>query len=254
MGSIGGNKWAIDYDKPGFCALCHEQIADFDGFNIQGNLINAKLRADARQVIVLLDDRSNASIAMCLRCFKSFNPSDCAKIWESCINGMQWEAEHGFTDKNQRQVYMKRYISKYITTRMDLVWSDEMDKEITRPLWRNLKAIPWEANQENHGRIPPWARERDEDQEGWVESLDQEFYDANEDDSILSNQILRKVHEGYAIDFLSRHIEENLGLKEGVIEDKDTLLGLARDKGGNPSKEDVEVYLKKRVKEEVTGG
>lgn len=248
MGNVGGNKWAIDYDKPGFCVLCHSQIADFDGFNKEGNPANPKIRAIYRESSFLLDDRSTMRTSMCKDCYETFIPKDSGKIMESVINGWQWEIQHGLgkwlkSSQEQRHMYMKRYMSRYIVTRMDITWNDEQDKEAVKPLWKNLKAIPWDGSRENQSRIPSWAKERDPGQEGWVDSLDKEFSVAKEDDPIRSNQILRSLHQGRHPFLIAKIIEKSLKVREGSIKDKATLIALAKSKGDNPSKEDVEEFL-----------
>lgn len=268
MAKPNKNKWAIDYDRMGFCAICHDTVMIFEGFNDEGMPHSGvdghgkprpvMFKPNHRVAQFLIQDDSLMPVTMCKICFESFGPKDCGKILESVLNGFQWEIQHGLrkwgaSSQDQRHAYMKRYIDTFIVTRMDIIWSDVVDKKITRPLWKNLKAIPWDGSRDNHGRIPPWAKKRDSAQKGWVDDVDKEFYKATPDDPMWGNFILRNLNGGFHWSGIAAFLEKTRKVPLHSITSRDQLVSLAKKHGGDPTKKEIVSFTKKKKKSNGNG-
>ncbi len=125
------NEYNVDYDKPGFCALCHIIIADFDGFNPNMTPRIIRFHGTARQSYFKLSDGSRMAVMMCEGCLSGFAPEDVGPLMESVIRGWHWEVETlmGFWTDEKKKSHMRVYRKKEIVDRLPNGFSS---KEITK--------------------------------------------------------------------------------------------------------------------------
>lgn len=122
---------------PGFCTLCHTEIAEFDGFIKFGNAMRPKvirLKSNFRQALIELSDSSYMQVTLCDECI-DFKPEDCAKIYESEyrgwakeINDVEWTP----ADKVKVDEWHKKQKSLQIVDRHDKVWTDSDKNKISK--------------------------------------------------------------------------------------------------------------------------
>jgi hypothetical protein len=121
-----------EYDKPGYCALCHNPIAEFDGANHITRLLG-----NARSIQVRLDDTSLMNCTICEKCLESMSPSDTPTLMDSVIKGWSYECDtlikRGAVridgrrwDKELKKEHLDKYDKRYIVERTDSTrWSRE---------------------------------------------------------------------------------------------------------------------------------
>ena len=109
-----------EYDKPGYCAKCHEPIAEFDGAN---NIV--RINGNAAEAWFTLDDKSKMRVMLCLGCKESLKPADTLPIMESVYKGWVFECdtlvERGIWHKTHRDNYLDKYGDRHIVGRQDSV-------------------------------------------------------------------------------------------------------------------------------------
>ncbi len=128
------NDMGVDYDKPGFCALCHVQIADFNGSDIQGNPIVTRLRTNYTDIVVRLDDASAMKVTLCTNCRGGIKPEDMQELMESVIRGWAWEVKHRLKwDEPKRKDHMDRYEKRHVVTAENMRWNKDDIKKIKKP-------------------------------------------------------------------------------------------------------------------------
>lgn len=113
-----------EYDKAGYCANCHEPIAEFDGSQ---NV--TKLFGTARMAYFDLNDGSQMGVMLCEKCDQSLEPKDAPAIMESVYKGWCFEIEHYLKDKwdaKRKADYKKAAEEKFVVGRKIQVWSQEM--------------------------------------------------------------------------------------------------------------------------------
>lgn len=115
----------IDYDFPGFCAKCHEEIAEFNGSDINGNLVITRFKGNATSATFVLDDKSKMQVALCLRCKDSLQPEDAPIIMDSVIRGWKHEIKFLGWEEPKKVDYIDKYSKLEITDRHDLAWNPE---------------------------------------------------------------------------------------------------------------------------------
>lgn len=131
------NRFNVNEAYPGFCTLCHDEIAEFDGFIRFGKVMRPKvifLKPNFRQAMIELSDKTFMTITLCDKCY-DFEPKDCAKIYESEVRG--WEREINDIDwkpesKPQMEAWYKKQKSIQVVNRIDKVWSSDEKKKITK--------------------------------------------------------------------------------------------------------------------------
>lgn len=120
-----------EYDKPGYCAICHNPIAEFDGAN---NIV--RLLGNFRSMQVRLDDNSKMNVSVCEVCKDEFRPQDTPKLMDSVVKGWSFECdtlvENGVVridgrkwDADVKKEHMDKYEARYIVERMDEKWSQD---------------------------------------------------------------------------------------------------------------------------------
>jgi len=138
------NRFNIDYAHPGFCSLCHEEIAEFEGTRqLKSGVfrpILKRLLGIARTAVIKLDDKSKMTIALCKKCFNSFKPEDMQPLMESEINGWQHEIDDVVDWQNEKKIdYMKKYSKRFATNRVDKIWNKDQRLKIKKPRKSKLK-------------------------------------------------------------------------------------------------------------------
>jgi hypothetical protein len=133
--STYNNDMSVDYDKSGFCALCHVAIAVFDGFSVDQTPNLLRWLGIATKTRVILDDGSKMDISMCIKCDENLLPKDCGPLMESVIRGWHWEVLNKLTKwtQEQKDAYMARYSKRYIMNRDHQPWSADDLKEMKKP-------------------------------------------------------------------------------------------------------------------------
>jgi hypothetical protein len=107
-----------EYDKPGYCAKCHEAIAEFDGAN---NIV--RINGNAAEAWFTLDDKSKMRVMLCIHCKQNLKPEDTIHIMDSVYKGWVFECEtlveRGIWDKVHRDNYLDLYSERHIVARKD---------------------------------------------------------------------------------------------------------------------------------------
>ena len=121
-----------EFDKPGYCALCHECIAEFNGANVIVRLLGS-----SRTIQVRLDDKSLMNVNVCEKCKDSMTPEETEPLMESVIKGWSYECdtliERGAVridgriwDESLKTDHMDKYGTRYIVERTDdTKWNQE---------------------------------------------------------------------------------------------------------------------------------
>ena len=147
------NSYKVDYDAPGFCALCHAEVAEFEG-SVGNFPIAKKLLGNYRRTYFALDDGSSCQVTLCVDCAEGMKPADTGRLMESLINGWSVQTYSYLHFKEQwtpekRDAYMDRYARKTIEGRLDRPWTLEdgflkpgpNKKNIKRELSADLKSF-----------------------------------------------------------------------------------------------------------------
>lgn len=121
-----------DFDRPGFCALCHVEIAEFNGSDARGNLIISKLKGNADSIEVVLSDQSKMRVAVCLPCKDTFQPEDSKRLMQSVINGWAHEVSQLDWSEDRKISHMDKYSKLEITDRSDLKWNEGELKRLNK--------------------------------------------------------------------------------------------------------------------------
>lgn len=132
------NRFNITCAHPGFCTMCHTEIADFEGFVKFGDVMRPnviRLKSNFRQGLVELSDGTYMTVSLCDKCI-NFKPEDCAKIYESEYRGWQKEVD-SCTWKEESKPLVKHWMSRQakveIKDRKDVVWTKNEKQRISKP-------------------------------------------------------------------------------------------------------------------------
>lgn len=132
------NQFGITHDWPGLCAICHIEVAEFNGSYTNGVPIITKWKANKGEVLVVLDNGSKMRVTVCSSCESTFKPEDCDKLMESVVGGWNKECEILVADESKpewdekrRENYMKNYSELKVIDRIDTIWSEEDKKQIS---------------------------------------------------------------------------------------------------------------------------
>lgn len=113
-----------EYDRPGYCARCHECIAEFNGKDI------VSLLGCATTVDFILDDNSSMKVSVCEDCKNKMTIEDIPSIMQSIYKGWIWEIENILKwDTERAESYKEKYSQRYIVSRKDVLWSKELVAE-----------------------------------------------------------------------------------------------------------------------------
>lgn len=144
------NEQRVDYDKAGYCSLCHIPVAEFNGSLPNGSVRIEKLLGNFDQITLLLDDNSLMDVVMCKPCKEKFKPEEAQELMESIINGWTWEAYHllnGWGDEKTEK-HLLRYSKREILTRADRPWGIEQVAKIKPPRLDKLSSLPAKVRDE----------------------------------------------------------------------------------------------------------
>lgn len=101
-----------EYDRPGFCCLCHCPIAEFDGERI------SRILSIIRPLYIRLNDGSMMQVTLCASCKDSMTEEDIPKIMDSVYKGWTVECDKmvvaGSWTKEKRDSHLDIYGLKYI--------------------------------------------------------------------------------------------------------------------------------------------
>ena len=136
--AASNNQFNIDFDFPGLCASCHNEIAEFNGFNIFGTPIITKLKGNFRTMRIELDDGSGMTITVCKDCTE-LSPEDMGPLMESLINGLIVEIQRRPNFEHKKRTDIDSISKRFITQRIDKPFKQEEVRRITKPDKENLK-------------------------------------------------------------------------------------------------------------------
>lgn len=126
---------------PGFCTLCHTEVAEFDGFidigNGQKRLKVIGLKPNFRIAHLRLSDGTMMTITTCDKC-QDFGPEDCDKIMESEMRGWRREIAEMLQDDPTTQDWLLEASKLKVKDRPDRNWSEADRRKITHPQVRNM--------------------------------------------------------------------------------------------------------------------
>ena len=123
------SRFNVDGASPGFCTLCHDEIAEFDGFIDFGNIKRprvAYLKANFRQAMVKLSDGTSMTVSLCDKCI-DFKPEQTEDLFQSELKGWQNEvnAMEGHVKNHEvMKDYMVRQKDVSIVDREDVKWTE----------------------------------------------------------------------------------------------------------------------------------
>lgn len=130
-------RFNVDYAAPGFCSLCHDEIAEFEGFYDFGNTKRPKvkfLKPNFRQAMVKLSDGTYMNVSLCDKCI-NFKPEDTEKLYESELKGWQAEVnamEGTMENHHLLKTFVKTQEKHSIVDREDIKWTDSEKKRIPK--------------------------------------------------------------------------------------------------------------------------
>lgn len=128
------NDFGISYDKAGFCAHCHDQIADLNGFYTNGTPRITQWHGKKDLMTVKLDDGSSLDISICRACKDAIKPEDMQELMESIIRGWHWEILNVVKwEQAKKDAYIKEYRQRYIINRNDKPWPKEAVADLPKP-------------------------------------------------------------------------------------------------------------------------
>ena len=131
------NRFNVDHAAPGFCSLCHDEIAEFDGFYDFGNTKRPKvtfLKPNFRQAMVKLSDGTSMNVSLCDKCI-NFPPEDADKLYQSELRGWHREVD-AFEGKMENLHLMRTFVKTQekhsIIDREDIKWTDSDRAKISK--------------------------------------------------------------------------------------------------------------------------
>ena len=137
-------RFNVNEAYPGFCSLCHDEIAEFDGF-IEAKpgvmrLKIVKLKPNFRMVNIELSDGTLMTVSLCDKC-ENFPPERAGELMESEINGWKRECDEliGDWETIVRDGYLERQSKLHLVDRLDRRWNDDDRTKITKPEKKNLR-------------------------------------------------------------------------------------------------------------------
>lgn len=142
-GQLVPNRFKVDFDCAGFCALCHAEIAEFEGS--AGRIpVATKMLSEYRKAYFMLNDGSRVQVSLCVKCDENVKPEDTRRLMESIINGMAVETYslvnfHESWPIEKRDSYMATYSAKTIEGRADRPWQLEDGLLMPAPKKENIK-------------------------------------------------------------------------------------------------------------------
>jgi len=137
--SKDNNQFKVDYDFPGLCAICHVEVAEFNGSHPNGRPIIKSLKGNMTEMKVELNDNSKMTVILCNHCHADFKPEDMKPLMESVISG--WQAEVNILDwtEEKKLDHMDRYSKKEVIDRADFPMSEDDKAKIQKPNLDKIK-------------------------------------------------------------------------------------------------------------------
>jgi hypothetical protein len=139
--SKNNNQFKVDCDFPGLCALCHTEVAEFEGSHPNGIPKISRLKGNFHSFDVMLDDGSRMSVALCTDCFFDIKPEDMKTIMGNVIRGWDKEMNVVKWPEQKKDSYIDRYSERYITNRADESFSESEIKRIEKPDVKSLELL-----------------------------------------------------------------------------------------------------------------
>jgi len=140
------NQFGITHDWPGLCALCHTEVAEFNGSHPNGIPIIARWKANKGEVLVVLDNGSKMRVTVCSKCESTFKPEQAGKLMESVRGGWQKECEMLVADDSKpewdeakKSSHMKEYSKLAVVDRIDSIWSEEEKAKVVQSNRKELR-------------------------------------------------------------------------------------------------------------------
>lgn len=140
------NQFGITHDWPGLCAMCHVEVATFNGSHPNGVPIIKEWKANKGEVIVGLDNGTKMRVTVCCECEAKFKPEDCGELMESVIGGWNKECELLVADDTKPEwndakkvSHMSTYKELKVVDRHDIIWSQAEKNKISHEV-RKVKS------------------------------------------------------------------------------------------------------------------
>jgi len=115
-----------EYDRAGFCVLCHQQIALFNYVDLETGgkaLTIVRWMGVARDVEFTMNDKSTLVVKMCVECRDSMEPKHVSDVMLSVYKGWKFEIEEqGKWPDFKKRSYLTNYGDKYIMGYKDKSW------------------------------------------------------------------------------------------------------------------------------------
>ena len=123
-----------EYDRAGFCVLCHQQIALFDYIenkDLGGKVLSiVRWMGVARDVKFELNDKSTLVVKMCLDCKDNMEPKHVLDIMKSVYKGWKFEIEEqGKWPEFKKNNYLNKYGNKFIKGYKEKNWNKKEIQE-----------------------------------------------------------------------------------------------------------------------------
>lgn len=124
-----------EFDKAGYCGLCHVPVAEFDG---NQNIV--KLLGSYRLADFNLSDGSILKVALCETCKENMTPEQIPTLMESVYKGWVFEIDHYLKwDTARQDKYLADYGDKFIVGREDKKWNRETVEQAVGK--KNMKGV-----------------------------------------------------------------------------------------------------------------
>lgn len=132
------NQFNIAFDYPGLCALCHTEIADFNGSReVKPGIFRPviqKFKENMREAVVVLSNSSKMTVLLCSSC-ADLRPEDMGPLMDSVIEGWQFEVDTMLPDwpAEKKVAHMKDCSSLEAIDRLNRSFSEDEKKRLTKP-------------------------------------------------------------------------------------------------------------------------
>ena len=117
----------IDYDKFGFCCLCHRQLVIEE---VIDGKVQTRFTPEYIEEEYLLTDGSKMRVAMCIHCKQNHTEEDKDKIMKSVIDGWEKELETLNWDTEKRNKYRDYYYKLKLVTKSFGKPMDILEREL----------------------------------------------------------------------------------------------------------------------------
>lgn len=124
-----------EFDRPGFCALCHTSIACWEGNQV------TRLLPIAALAEFELNDGSRMRVMMCSTCVANMTPDEIPSLMESVYKGWIYEIDTILKwDKEKKDQYEEKYGKLHIVGRNDIKWEKKfIEKKLGKKKMKGVK-------------------------------------------------------------------------------------------------------------------